>query len=745
MIITKERSNPTTSGIKSEVGFSIDPRNLAHVVGLLRDAYSDPITAVLREYAVNGYDAHVEAGTASRPISVTLPTKLEPHLSIRDYGNGLTPEQIENLFCSYGASSKRDSNDYTGCLGIGCKSAFAVTDSFTVTTFHGGKARTYNCYLDESEVGKAALLSEKKFTETGVLVQIPIKREDIDALHAKAAKVFRYFKTKPIVENLSKDWLPTMERPRYGYSGKDWRIVLGRNDEESTDSRVVMGNIAYPIDMEQLSESSQKFLQQDIEIDFNLGELDIAPSREELKYNARTKKALNDRIERLVKEIAENAAIDIGKAPSLWEACKIYRSTFGRGSFGELLKKHHKPVFRKKALQDAIIRLPSTDAKRREQGLEVFSLSKLRWARRGKHYQLLDGQDYLDPNPNDKVYLDKSSGPRDWSGRIRTLVNSSGFNHAYIVRSRNGGIDWLVSQDPDFKDIPFEDFEKVAVTPPDPSDSKVGGTKDRETCAKHSRESFVLNEKMFGSWQRIKSRYWEQQSVDLDEGGVYLPIENFKISNKVGAPSCPSDYRQKIEFCRKHLGLTGKIYGFKKEIVAKVKKDKGWVTFDKKMIELFAAKGEDWMSDLFKLSDYLEGYDKQFGHMHGTLINHSTPETPAKIFGDALAYVGKLRSRILDLAVGFRDACGRYSGNRQETLDLVFKHLGVKPPEKFDQLRSKFTSAYPMAKDWQRSSRDDNEWFADDTTESKTSKVKALALANYVTLIDEQNKQNKKG
>ena len=223
--------------------------------------------------------------------SSDLPTKLEPHLTIRDYGKGLTPEQIENLFCSYGASSKRDSNDYTGCLGIGCKSAFAVTDSFTVTTFHGGKARTYNCYLDESEVGKAALLSEKKSTETGLMVQIPIKRDDIEELHEKAAKVFRYFKTKPIVENLSKEHLPTMERPRYGYSGKDWRIVLGRSDDEDSDSCVVMGNIAYPIDTEQLSETSQRFLQQDVEIDFKLGELDIAPSREELKYNAQIGRA----------------------------------------------------------------------------------------------------------------------------------------------------------------------------------------------------------------------------------------------------------------------------------------------------------------------------------------------------------------------------------------------------------------------------------------------------------------------
>ena len=122
MLITTDRPAPRSSGIKSEVGFTIDPRNLAHVVSLLRDAYSDPITAVLREYSVNAADAHVEAGIPDKPFEVTLPGRLEPVLKIRDFGHGLTPEQIEGLFCSYGASSKRQSNDYTGCLGIGCVS-----------------------------------------------------------------------------------------------------------------------------------------------------------------------------------------------------------------------------------------------------------------------------------------------------------------------------------------------------------------------------------------------------------------------------------------------------------------------------------------------------------------------------------------------------------------------------------------------------------------------------------------------
>lgn len=739
MIITKERSNPITSGIKTEVGFTIDPRNLAHVVGLLRDAYSDPITAVLREYSVNAYDSHVEAGIPERPIVVTLPTKLEPHLSIRDYGKGLTPEQIESLFCSYGASSKRDSNDYTGCLGIGCKSAFAITDSFTVTTFHGGKARIYNCYLDESEVGKAALLSEKKSTETGLLVQIPIKREDIEDLQEKSAKVFRYFKTKPTVENLSKDYLSTMERPRYGFSGKDWRIVLGREDEESTDSLVVMGNIAYPLDTDQLSESSQKFLQQDIEIDFKLGELDIAPSREELKYNARTKKAINDRIEALAKEIAENAAIDIGKAKSMWEACKIFRSTFGRGNFGELLKKYHKPTYKGKPLKDSLMKLPETAAKRKEHGLEVFALSKLRWSRRGKDYDMSDGQDYIDPSFGSKVYLDKSSGVREWSGRVRTLVRMPDFQQAYIIKSRNGGLDWLLKNSPEFDGMPLEDFEKLAVTAPDPKSSGVAGLKDAEASAKHSRSAFVLDEKELENWQRMKSKYWKPSTVNLDEGGVYLEIENFKLVNHHGSQLCPRDIQRAIDFAREELGFTGKVYGFKKDILEKIRKSKTkvWFSFEDKFKELLEAKGESWLVDMYKALDYENGYNKQFLRQHGTLLNHSTPGTSAHTLGEALKYIASIWPTFKNKQEKFQNLCQNWEVSRKELIGAVLYKMKVAVPESFNDLRDKFIKEYPMAKDWSHWNNDNH--FAD--SDSKTSTFKAAALSNYVSLIDNQNKK----
>jgi len=72
--------------------------------------------------------------------------------------------------------------------------------------------------------------------------------------------------------------------------------------------------------------------------------------------------------------------------------------------------------------------------------------------------------------------------------------------------------------------------------------------------------------------------------------------------------------------------------------------------------------------------------------------------------------------------------------------------LKVKPPATFKELRDKFTSAYPMAKDWERTLRDDSDYYGEgETSEPKTSKVKAVALATYVSLIDERNNQNKKG
>ena len=73
--------------------------------------------AVLREVTTNALDAHVAAGV-TRP-SRSTPTELAPVLTIKDYGVGLSVEDIRNIFSQYGASTKRETNDQVGSLGLG--------------------------------------------------------------------------------------------------------------------------------------------------------------------------------------------------------------------------------------------------------------------------------------------------------------------------------------------------------------------------------------------------------------------------------------------------------------------------------------------------------------------------------------------------------------------------------------------------------------------------------------------------
>ena len=83
---------------------------------LTKNMYNDRILAPIREWSTNAIDACI---AANKPVKfdVILPTLLDPIFSVRDYGTGLTEEEIFGLFSTLGASTKRDSNKYTGTYG----------------------------------------------------------------------------------------------------------------------------------------------------------------------------------------------------------------------------------------------------------------------------------------------------------------------------------------------------------------------------------------------------------------------------------------------------------------------------------------------------------------------------------------------------------------------------------------------------------------------------------------------------
>ena len=133
-------------GIQIVGNFDITNQTKARILVSLSDKmYTRKELAAIREYSTNAADAHIVANKPISDIQVTLPTTLHPSFKIRDFGSGLTQEQIANVYCIFGESTKRNSNEQNGMLGYGCKSGFSVSDSFFVTSWIDGYKTIYQC------------------------------------------------------------------------------------------------------------------------------------------------------------------------------------------------------------------------------------------------------------------------------------------------------------------------------------------------------------------------------------------------------------------------------------------------------------------------------------------------------------------------------------------------------------------------------------------------------------------------
>lgn len=310
-------------GVEAEGTFGISFEDSAHIMTILRDTlYSDKVMAVLREYSTNAWDAHRDAGKKDIPIEITLPTPMDPTLSIRDFGNGLSKEDVFKVYTQYGASTKRNSDDTVGMLGIGSKSAFAYSDSFTVTSFHNGKKATYVAVLDKTNKGIMNLLAEEDCApeETGVLIQIAIRPKDIPEFQDKSRNLFKYFEPRPKI-NVDLPELPQKKADlHHGCIYEDsYRVNSGQ-------WVAIMGCVPYRINLNQLSDRGQNgrlpeyLYNMTGALFFDIGAVTINASREELKYSDNTKDALVQKFNDLIDEYVQKSlnAIKHGNF-TLWE------------------------------------------------------------------------------------------------------------------------------------------------------------------------------------------------------------------------------------------------------------------------------------------------------------------------------------------------------------------------------------------------------------------------------------------
>lgn len=316
-------NNVEKSGDFEESKFSIEASSKAFFI-LSDGLYSNKILAVIRELSTNAYDSHVDAGKQDVPFDVHLPTSIDPVFFIRDYGTSMNHDDCMQLYTTYFRSTRNDSNDAVGCLGLGSKAPFAYADSFTVEAYLNGNKRVYNAYKDENGNPVFSLMHECETTEQdGIKVSLQVDTHDIYSFNYEAKKVYEFFNVKPnfVGEQISFNNIEKV------LAGSNWYF-----DDNANSNLIIMGQIAYPIDFRQLSDSDSSddkcsnFIRSSdgLRIFMNIGDMDITPSRESLSYSAATKQNIKNVIKKIIEEITSKIEGQISEQPTLFKARNKY-------------------------------------------------------------------------------------------------------------------------------------------------------------------------------------------------------------------------------------------------------------------------------------------------------------------------------------------------------------------------------------------------------------------------------------
>jgi len=596
MIITSSRNTPVSSGVTDTIDYKIDVSNLGHIASILRKAYSDPIRAVVREYGTNACEGHILNGKTDKPIQVSLPTGMKPVFTIRDFGPGLGKLKFQELFCSYGGSDKRASNAFTGCLGIGCKSYGAYTDAVTVTDYNGvtahkdGVKYIWNCHIDESEVGKASLLSETKTNEpSGVEISIPVRPQDISRFRETAIQVYRVFDVRPDIVNLSPE-----EKKEYASLGHKEGIIKGKNwafNGEGT-SWLQMGLVLYPLKSDfSGSPVIKQLIDAGVYVRVELGDVQVAPSREDLQYSQKTIQGLVKNLNPVIDSMGSTLLADIQSAPDYFQAHLILRKFTGTGgysssSFREGIVKKLKGRLKWKGIdmhEDNRIPLCVSPLKKdqteiellRSHGITAMSIAKRSWGK--AKFNVDRSVDELIVH-KDTLVMINDTGTGSGEARVRHWLMNGGPNGATvtIINFKNGGKEFLNKTLPWFATTTFQQVSSLPMPPPKQKGVGADGVEvEYDKNVKHTKGN------VFGllvKYQRADKRsdYWGISAAPTTGKKVYVTLDQFKWS----MPGKDLEMEEYYPLYRardylKAIGYCDQVYGVKEADIAK-KVDATW-------------------------------------------------------------------------------------------------------------------------------------------------------------------------
>jgi hypothetical protein len=601
LIITNSRQKPVASAEFEEKQFSIrlNPK-LFEALGSL---YTDPILALCREYMTNADEAHQLAGH-NQPIEVTLPTKLKPDFVVQDRGPGLPKEKLFELFTTYGASGdeKETSNDYEGGFGLGGKCWRAYADSIVVESCHNGTRTTYSFFLDETNMGKAAILASEPCRDTGITIRIPVKKEDMDTFANRAANIAWMFPVRPRFTNLSASELADKVDDKIKFAERKTIYDGGRYTffGDSGDSFVRMGRLLYPVSTQYLPSNFNKLLAKLVEagvlLTLKVGEVDLAPSRETLKYTTRTVACLLSELKAIADNLAENLIRMVDQAHTEYEAILKVNQLSARGfnnhyhnrndanEFNRLIAQkldgkwtwQGKPLLTKEYSLKHIFKDTYTDSLGdfkdwiRTKGINA----RVFWIHPYRTKLQTEFETDIIPHNKAAFFLTERAGFP--TKRIRKFLeeNKEKFDHLYAIGVQNKSRTLIESKYPNFFSLPFLSVEDMPeLSAEEAKDDNANGTKSRKHCSGHY---FLYKDA--GNVDKLSDHWHIVDDPDISGNEVFVYLDKFQpMGEDKTSQICYID--QALHLLR-YLGnnQNKKIYGIKLADAAGVPKH--WVCLD---------------------------------------------------------------------------------------------------------------------------------------------------------------------
>lgn len=150
---------------------------------ILDNLYTDLPLAIVREICCNAADSHTVARNYE-PFFVQRPSDENPFFIVRDFGTGLSKEDVYKYLNTLLSSNKKSETDLTGQYGLGSKAVLAYNDSYKVLSYFNGVCYEFLFKRVNKGVPTLELLSETETTEpNGIKYIVSVPKESIQVFN----------------------------------------------------------------------------------------------------------------------------------------------------------------------------------------------------------------------------------------------------------------------------------------------------------------------------------------------------------------------------------------------------------------------------------------------------------------------------------------------------------------------------------------------------------------------------------